>query len=109
LGVVLTYRCLQKCKANINLERLTDPPWGLHGGQQGAINLAIITRKNGEQTSIYKETEIELQAGDGVTFFTAGGGGFGNPAERPAEDVERDLAEGFVTPEGAKAYGVAAE
>ena len=39
LGVVLTYRCLQKCKANINLERLTDPPWGLHGGRAGAINV----------------------------------------------------------------------
>jgi N-methylhydantoinase B len=109
LGVVLTYRCLQKCKANINLERLTDPPWGLHGGGNGAINLAIITRKNGDKTNVYKETEIELQAGDSVTFLTAGGGGFGDPAERRRDDIERDMAEGFVTAEGAKAYGVAAE
>jgi N-methylhydantoinase B len=109
LGVVLTYRCLQKCKANINLERLTDPPWGLHGGGNGAINLATITRKNGEQTSVYKETEIELHAGDSVTFLTAGGGGFGDPAERRRADIERDLAEGFVTSEGAKAYELAAE
>ena len=33
LGVELTYRLLQDCKANINLDRTRDPPWGLHGGK----------------------------------------------------------------------------
>ena len=108
LGVHLTYRCLQACKANINLERITTPPWGLHGGHEGAINLAVITRPNGEETVVYKETEIELGAGDTVTFLTAGGGGYGDPAERTREEIARDLAEGFVTAEGAKAYGGAA-
>jgi len=101
---VLTYRCLQKCKVNINLERTTDPPWGLHGGGEGAFNLAIIARSNGPETTVNKETEIELQAGDRVTFLTAGGGGYGDPSERSAQDIERDLAEGFVSPAGAAAY-----
>jgi len=104
LGVHLTYRCLQPCKANINFERITTPPWGLHGGGEGAINLGIITRGNGEETVVYKETEIELQAGDRVTFLTAGGGGYGDPSQRTREEIARDLAEGFVTAEGAKAY-----
>jgi N-methylhydantoinase B len=104
LGVVMTYRCLQKCKVNINLERTTDPPWGLHGGGEGAFNLAIITRSNGPETTVNKETEIELQAGDRVTFLTAGGGGYGDPSERSRQDIERDLAEGFVSPAGAVAY-----
>jgi len=106
LGVVLTYRCLQACKANINFERTTVPPWGLHGGRDGAFNLAVITRKNGEETTVFKETEIELTAGDRVTFLTAGGGGYGEPAERRPQDLERDLAEGFVSRDGAAAYGI---
>jgi N-methylhydantoinase B len=104
LGLALTYRCLQPCRANINFERTTDPPWGLHGGAQGAINLGRITRKDGKETTVYKETEIELDAGDRVTFLTAGGGGYGPPVERKREEIARDLAEGFVTRSGADAY-----
>jgi N-methylhydantoinase B len=105
LGVVLTYRCLVKCRANINLERLTDPPWGLHGGLKGAINEAIITRANGEQRTVQKETEIALDPGDRVTFLTAGGGGYGDASERSADDIRRDLTEGLVTEGGVAAYG----
>jgi N-methylhydantoinase B len=109
LGVVLTYRCLQNCRANINLERLTDPPWGLRGGGTGAINVAIITRGNGEQTSVRKETEISLESGDRVSFLTAGGGGYGDPRRRSADAVRSDIKEGFVTVAGLVDYGIAAE
>ena len=104
--MVLTYCCLVKCRANINLERLTDPPWGLHGGLNGAINEAIITRANGEQRTVRKETEIALDAGDRVTFLTAGGGGYGNPCDRSEDDIRRDLSEGFVTEAGIVPYGL---
>src|SRR5690349_13263625 len=109
LGVVLTYRCLQKCRANINLERLTDPPWGLHGGRTGSINVAIITRGNGEQTSVRKETEISLEPGDRVSFQTAGGGGYGDPRRRSADAIRNDIREGFVTRAGLADYGMTAE
>jgi N-methylhydantoinase B len=104
LGLAMTYRCLQPCKANINFDRTGDPPWGLHGGGLGATNLAIVTRANGQVAKVFKETEIELKAGDKVTFYTAGGGGFGDASARDPEAIARDLAEGFVTPEGAAAY-----
>ncbi len=105
LGVVIAYRCLQACRANINLERTTEAPWGLHGGNKGAINVATIRRGNGEEISVNKETEIALEAGDVVTFLTAGGGGYGDAHARTREDIERDLAEGFVTQAGLSAYG----
>jgi N-methylhydantoinase B len=105
LGLTLTYQSLQKCKANINFDRTTYPPWGLHGGGEGATNLAVITRVGGGKTRVFKETEIELEAGDRVTFLTAGGGGYGDPASRDPKALSRDIAEGFVTDEGAAAYG----
>jgi N-methylhydantoinase B len=106
LGVELTYRCLQRCKANVNLERTLTAPWGLHGGLPGATNRAIIRREGGNERLVYKETEIELAAGDRVTFLTAGGGGYGDPRERGRDAVARDVAEGLVSPQTAAAdYG----
>jgi N-methylhydantoinase B len=106
LGLEVAYRMLQPCRANINCERTVDPPWGLHGGQSAATNDATIRRTDGTEQHVLKGTEIEIGAGDVVTFFTAGGGGFGDPRERPAADVKRDVAEGLITPAAAaKAYG----
>ena len=103
LGIAITYRCLQRCKANINLERTVNPPWGLNGGGQGAVNVARITRSNGDTTTVFKQTEIELDKDDRVTFLTAGGGGYGDPHERDDAAIARDLSEGLITPEGGKA------
>jgi N-methylhydantoinase B len=102
LGLEVTYRLLQPCKANINCERTLDPPWGLFGGKSAATNAAIIRRAtDGSEEVVYKATEIEIRAGDTVTFLTAGGGGYGDPHARTREDVARDLAAGIVTPQAA--------
>ncbi len=105
-GLELTYRALQDCKANINCDRTRDPPWGLHGGLPAATNCSIVRRAaDGSERVVYKATEIEIAAGDTVTFLTAGGGGYGDPCERGREMVARDVAEGLVSPEAAaKSY-----
>jgi N-methylhydantoinase B len=106
LGVELTYQCLRPCKVNINFERTHVPPWGLHGGGPGAHNHAILRRKDGSERIVFKETEIPLEAGDRVTFLTAGGGGYGEAAKRAPEAVADDVAQGIVTPEIAeRVYG----
>jgi N-methylhydantoinase B len=46
-----------------------------------------------------------LHAGDRVVFETAGGGGYGNPAQRPAEQVRLDVADGKISSAGAETYG----
>ena len=89
LGLEVSYRMLQACRANINCERTVDPPWGL-------------------QQVVLKGTELPLAAGDVVTFLTAGGGGYGDPQERAPDAVKRDVAEGLVSAEAALAlYGAA--
>jgi N-methylhydantoinase B len=98
LGVELTYKCLVPCQVNINFERTKLPPWGLNGGGEGGANYAIVRFADGSpEKRVLKGTQIPLQAGDSVAFFTAGGGGFGDPAKRSKAAVENDLREGFVT------------
>jgi N-methylhydantoinase B len=106
-GLELTYRALQACRANINCDRTRDPPWGLHGGSPGATNMSIVRRAaDGSERVVYKATEIEIAAGDTVTFLTAGGGGYGDPRARDPAAIARDVAEGVVTPDAAaKHYG----
>jgi N-methylhydantoinase B len=99
LGVELTYRLLQSCRANINLDRTRDPPWGLHGGKPGAVNECYIQRADGSRTAVQKATEIAIAADDRVTFLTAGGGGYGDPRGRDPAAVVRDLEAGFISAE----------
>jgi N-methylhydantoinase B len=106
LGLEITYRLLQPCKANINCDRTFDPPWGLHGGKPAAVNRAIVHRTDGSDTVVYKATDLEIGVGDAVTFLTAGGGGYGDPRERRREAIAHDIAEGLVSTEtAAEDYG----
>ena len=44
-----------------------------------------------------------LKGGDPVELETPGGGGYGDPQERPLELIRRDLALGYVSPAQAAA------
>ena len=106
LGVELTYRCLRACRGNINFDRSVTPPWGLHGGRPGAVSKAVIERTDGSRQTVHKATDVEFNAGDRITFLTAGGGGYGEPAARSRAAIAHDLAMGFVSPESAlRDYG----
>lgn len=72
------------------------PPWGLFGGQSGRCGRMVIRRKEGAETTLPsgKNSDIHLEDGDCVIVETPGGGGWGDPEERPIELVERDLRDG---------------
>jgi N-methylhydantoinase B len=101
LGVEMRYKALERSTVNINLERTLEPPWGVRGGASGRSNESRICTVDGSERAVKKESNISLQAGDIVEFRTAGGGGFGDPAERSADAIENDLLNGYITPEGA--------
>jgi N-methylhydantoinase B len=108
LGVELVYRALQKCVANVNNERTKDPPWGLNGGKPGAVNEAVLTRRDGSTQKLLKVTGLQLEAGDRLAFGTAGGGGWGDPQQRDRRSVAADIASGYVSPQAAaRDYGYA--
>jgi N-methylhydantoinase B len=68
----------------------------------------VLHRADGTQERLpSKCDEVRVQPGDMLVYRTAGGGGWKDPLDRPAERVEADVAKGLVSAEKAKAdYGV---
>jgi N-methylhydantoinase B len=102
LGVDLTYRALQTCVANVNCDRTKDPPWGLHGGRPAAVNAATLIRSDGSAQNLLKATGVTMEAGDRLTFSTAGGGGWGDPRERDRAEIEADVRQGYISSDAAQ-------
>ena len=50
-----------------------------------------------------------MEEGDLLHFITWGGGGWGDPLDREADLVAKEIRQGLVTSEGAKSYGVVAD
>jgi N-methylhydantoinase B len=49
----------------------------------------------------------QLKAGDAFRISSGGGGGYGTAFERPAEDVQEDVRQGYVSAKAAaEKYGV---
>ncbi len=59
----------------------------------GTFTDFVVCEDNGREVK-GKET-IPLRAGDVVTIQTSGGGGYGSPAARASELIERDHREGY--------------
>ncbi|MGI9336098.1 MAG: hydantoinase B/oxoprolinase family protein [Gammaproteobacteria bacterium] len=89
-----------------SLGRSRERPWGLDGGTPGTLNYVDITSKSGS-ARVARTTQIALSHGDIVRIVTGGGGGWGDPRERPVEAVQRDVLNGYVDAGSAKVvYGV---
>jgi N-methylhydantoinase B len=81
-----------------NFERLNNPARGRDGGGLGAPGgVSLVSgkpiRSKGRQT---------VPGGDFIRLELPGGGGFGNPASRDAEQVASDVADGLITREMAE-------
>jgi N-methylhydantoinase B len=87
-----------------NFERINNPARGRDGGGLGAKGQVSLAsgkpiRSKGRQT---------IPGGDFIRLELPGGGGFGDPATRDADQVALDVADGLITAETARSdYGVA--
>jgi N-methylhydantoinase B len=84
--------------------------WGVKGGKAGrSFQVTIdVGGPNEREVDALADKEPVL-AGEVIRIRTTGGGGWGDPLERPYDEVERDLGWGKVSFDGAKAgYGVVA-
>jgi N-methylhydantoinase B len=109
LGIHKTVRFLGEMAFNSTIERTQCRPWGLVGGKEALANRITVRRADGrvEEFPNGKLSTFRLGANDAYVLDSGGGGGYGDPLERPAEQVQRDVAEGYVSLATARdAYGV---
>lgn len=70
-------------------------------------NQVLITDPEGNTRSVRKGTRVPIRSGSLVSISTGGGGGYGDPFARPAESVQADVVDGYISLENARAlYGV---
>ncbi len=55
------------------------PPYGMAGGQPGAVGRNYVIRSDGARVELSGADKIEMSAGDVFVIETPGGGGFGTP------------------------------
>ncbi len=90
------------------MERYIFPPPGRMGGSPGTTGYTTLNPGGNRERDLGKIDVLEMEPGDVLRIGTQGGGGFGDPFERPAELVAEDLRNGFISAETARdAYGVA--
>jgi N-methylhydantoinase B len=100
-------RIIMRCTAQkpvlltIRPDMMKFPAAGLHGGAEGALGDVTL---NGSKVERF--VPLDWHPGDEVTLIVPGGGGFGDPRERQAEQVLNDVALGLVSVEAAtETYG----
>ncbi|MSP36823.1 MAG: hydantoinase B/oxoprolinase family protein [Limnohabitans sp.] len=109
LGLKKVYKVLQDCQFVSAFERTKCPPWGLFGGAPGKTADAKVRQPHSDEVKSYRKvTGLQLQEGAVLELLSAGGGGRGNPFDRPIDRVLDDVRLGYVSIVGAGTdYGVA--
>ena len=106
-GIHMTYRFLEGGTISIHDDRWFIPPWGVNGGAPGMRSQKVIERANGSKETLgAKVDNVRVAEGDLLHYVTWGGGGWGDPLERDAEIVAREVRRGLVSAGGARRYGV---
>ncbi len=84
--------------------------WGVKGGKAGRPFEVTVDVGGPEERTVDALADAEVvKAGQVIRIRTTGGGGWGDPLDRPYDEVERDLRWGKVSFDGARRdYGVVA-
>jgi len=110
LGVRRQWRILaDEAVINLRTDRYKFSSPGIFGAKPAHASAASLISDGGATRPLTsKVAGLRLQKDDKLTLQFAGGGGWGDPHERPAERVQRDVACGYVSHQAARDdYGVA--
>ena len=90
-----------------NAGRRQCPPWGIAGGGPGQASRNYVQTPGEGEMKPMDPVRMLSAAGTSVMVATAGGGGWGDPLERPAARVLDDVLDELVSIESARdTYGV---
>jgi len=128
LGIRRDYRIREDSDLFTTIKKTRIEGWGLDGGKPGAKNAMMLDdlgedwedritlyvdnddlyedgdREDRKYTGLFRG---ELLAGELLSNRSGGGGGYGDPFERPPEAVLADVLDGYVSREAAReSYGV---
>jgi N-methylhydantoinase B len=88
-------------------ERYHTAPWGLFGGEAGAMGRSRLVRADGTVEEFPSKAELSLMPGDTLEVWTTGGGGHGDPLARDPQRVAVDVLDEKVSrAEARERYGV---
>jgi 5-oxoprolinase (ATP-hydrolysing) len=79
-GATRRIRFLEPMTAAILAGHRRIPPYGMAGGEPGALGRNWVERSSGEKIELSYSDEIDMKAGDVFVIETPGGGGYGTPA-----------------------------
>lgn len=82
------------CVFNGAGERFRYQPWGLFGGEAGGSGQFLIHDYQGERRLDDKPGEVTVTTETRIIIETPGAGGYGHPAERSHDAVDRDFKSG---------------
>lgn len=92
----------------IRQDNILFPPAGVNGGHAGRPGRCLVNpgRPGGRALAPMSDGNV-IKKGDVVRLYTSGGGGWGDPFQRPVERVRQDVLGGFVSGRAAaEDYGV---
>jgi N-methylhydantoinase B len=93
--------------ASYRSERHYTRPWGLFGGRAAESWQTLVQRTDGRIESVPSKARLLLKAGDVLRVLTGGGGGYGDPFERPVAAVLADVLDEKISRAAAlEHYGV---
>lgn len=82
-------------------------PRGIHGGHDASGLSYVLDRGGPLERTIDSKASLRVAGDTSMCIQTPGGGGYGDPHERPVEDVLRDVRQGKVSQGRARSvYGV---
>ena len=77
-GLLRSYEFLEPAQVTLMSERRKLQPWGLRGGNPGAVGSNSLETERNERRQLPSKVNFEVKAGDVLSVETPGGGGWGN-------------------------------
>jgi N-methylhydantoinase B len=75
-GIIREIQVLTDCQVTLLSERRRFPPYGLYGGEPGKTGRNVLIR-DGREILLPGKGSVDLRAGDILSIYTPGGGGYG--------------------------------
>ena len=95
------YELLEDATVICRFDRTRFPPNGVSGGMHGSRSRFVVRLGTEREEEAPGPSRYEMKAGEKLSLQSAGGGGCGDPRNRDAKALARDIAEGYVSEKGA--------